>query len=127
MDSIGHWTEEEWSQVLFTDESLIKQFSSNRPAFRRPKGQRYNPRYTVSSVRNCPSIMIWGAISCRGRGPIWFAPKNSTINGQIYLFVLQESFIPGCLCPAAEQESLLIGVKITILIFWKTGAANLPT
>lgn len=82
----GEWTEEQWSKVLFTDETLIKQFSSNVLTVRRPVSQRYNPRYTLPTVKHCPSVMVWGGISSRGRGPIWMAPPNSTVTGSVLSF-----------------------------------------
>ena len=88
----ANWTEYDWDKVMFSDETLIKQFSSNRRVVRPPKGQRYNFRYTAPIVKHSPSIMIWGAISSKCRGPLWFAPPKSTINARLYLSILQEKF-----------------------------------
>ena len=96
-----HWTANDWSKVLFSDETLIKQFYSNAPYVRRPPKQPYNPRYTISTVRSCPSVMIWGTISVHGGGEICFIPSGTTINAQVYLNILRDKLkrsmtVTGC-------------------------------
>lgn len=101
------WTEEQWSKVLFTDETLIKQFSSSVLTVRRPSGERYNSRYTLPTIRHCPSVMVWGGISSRGRGPIWLAPANSTVTGAVYLSILKEklpTWLPLTGCTIIQQD-----------------------
>jgi len=34
--------------------------------------------------------MIWGSLSAQGRSSLWFIPPNTTINGNVYLTILQE-------------------------------------
>ena len=34
--------------------------------------------------------MIWGCISAKGRGGLWFLPKNATINSSVYLGIVEE-------------------------------------
>ena len=89
-----HWTVEQWKKVLFSDETLIKQFQTAKSYVRRPSGCRYESKYTVSTVKNSSSVMVWGAISGQGRGGLWIMPKNSTITGQMYLSILQEKLPP---------------------------------
>lgn len=86
----GKWTKEQWQQVMFSDESLIKQFYSFSTHIRRPVGQRYNLKYTVPRVKNSPSQMIWGSISAAGRGALWFMPPDTTINAKVYLSILKD-------------------------------------
>ena len=47
-------------------------------------------RYVVPTVKQAPTTMVWGCFSGRGRGALWFMPKNSTINGAVYLGILQD-------------------------------------
>lgn len=84
------WSREQWAKVLFSDETQIVQFSSYKGNIRRPARQRFNPRYTVSTVKNSNSVMVWGSISALGRGGLWFCPKGSTINAAVYKSILQE-------------------------------------
>jgi hypothetical protein len=88
------WTEDQWMNVMFSDESTFSQFSSYVRHVRRPPGQRYNLRYVVPTVKQAPTVMVWAGFSGRGRGGMWFMPKNTTINGAVYLKVLQDKLEP---------------------------------
>jgi transposase len=87
------WTEDQWLGVTFSDESTFSQFSSYVRSVRRPPRQRYNMRYVVPSVKQAPTTMVWSCFSGRGRGALWFMPKNTTINGAVYLGILQEKLL----------------------------------
>ena len=84
------WSAEDWENVIFSDESLIEQFSGRSTSVRRLPCQRYNPKYLLLTVKHCPKIMIWGAIIANQSGGLWFMPLNTTINSHIYLDILQE-------------------------------------
>jgi hypothetical protein len=84
------WTAEDWSSVLFSDESLIRQFNRYAPYVRRPPNQRYNRRYTIPIVKHSPSIMIWGAISACGASELWTVPPRQTVNSDTYMQILEE-------------------------------------
>lgn len=85
-----NWTEHEWSQVLFSDESSILQFNSNTLHVRRPIGQRYSSRYVAPTVKKSSSVMVWGAISSYGVGPLYVLPSKTTMNAEHYLTMLQD-------------------------------------
>lgn len=86
-----HWTEEDWKQVLFSDESSFLTIRSRTKGVRRPVGSnRFDPKYTVKTVKHPPSVMVWGCFSSYGRGNLYFLPKNATMNGQRYLEMLKE-------------------------------------
>ena len=89
-----NWTGENWSKVLFSDETCIKQFNVTNNFVRRPKNCRYMPKYTVSSVKAPVYCMVWGAISAKGRGSLWIMPKNTAINRKVYLDVMKEKLPP---------------------------------
>ena len=75
---------------MFSDESTFSQFHCYARHVHRPSGERYNPRYVVPTVKQAPTSMVWGCFSGRGRGALWFMPKNTTINGAVYLGILQD-------------------------------------
>lgn len=103
----SHWTPEDWSAVMFSDECTIRQFSLQRPYVRRPPGQRFNNRYTCSTVKHSPSLMVWGSIAAAGRGGLWFAPPNSTITATTYLSIIQEklpTFMPLRRCTVFQHD-----------------------
>ena len=85
-----NWTTDQWRKVMFSDETLIKQFSPNRQLVRRPPNERYNERYLVPSVKHCPQIMVWGAITAQGRGGIQLVPQRQRVNSEYYLTILNE-------------------------------------
>lgn len=85
-----NWTKDEWMNVMFSDESTFSQFHSTCRHVRRPANQRYNIRYVVPTVKQAPTTMVWASFCGRGRGGIWFMPKNTTINGKVYLSILQD-------------------------------------
>lgn len=89
-----NWTEDQWINVMFSDESTFSQFSSYVRHVRRPPGQRYNLRYVVPTVKQAPTVMVWACFSGHGRGGIWFMPKNTTINGAVYLDILKDKLMP---------------------------------
>jgi len=84
------WTSEQWERVMFSDESTFTQFYSFCRHVRRPSGERHNPKYVIPTVKQAPKVMVWGAVSGAGRAGLWIMPKNTTINGQVYLNVLKE-------------------------------------
>lgn len=89
-----HWTPQMWHNVLFTDESAFYQFKCYQQYIRRPRNSRYNARYTIPTVRQSQSIMVWGSISASGPGDLWFMPRNTTMTGLVYLQLLQERLLP---------------------------------
>jgi hypothetical protein len=84
------WTAEQWKQVLFADESTFTQFHAASQKVWRPVGQRYRSRFTVPVVKQAPTTMVWGAIAAAGPGPLWFMPPKTTINGAVYISILEE-------------------------------------
>jgi len=66
------WTSQQWSRVLFSDETTVQQFASRKRTARRPPGTRYNERFTQQTMKHPPSVMIWGAISTQGTASLFF-------------------------------------------------------
>jgi len=90
------WTAEDWSKVMYSDESTFECIRSASRKVRRPKGSdRYDPRYTVATVKHPDKIMFWGCFSAQvGRGGLWPLPKNVMMNGPIYVETLRNHMIP---------------------------------
>ena len=70
--------------------STVSEYRTHVTPVRRPFGQRYNPRYTVGTVKHPKTVMFWGAISAYGCGPLWIMPTGTTINSAVYLSILKE-------------------------------------
>lgn len=87
------WTADQWKRVMFSDESTISQFYAFTRHVRRPPKKRFCSRYIVTTVKNAPKVMVWGAISAKGRGGLWFMPEGTTINAAAYLGILKEKLL----------------------------------
>ncbi len=72
------WTAAEWSKVMFSDESkFCISFGNQGPRVWRKRGEAQNPRCLRSSVKFPQSVMVWGAMSSAGVGPLF-----SEVQGQ---------------------------------------------
>ena len=88
------WTAAEWSKVMFSDESKFSiSFGNQGPRVWRKRGEAHNPRCLGSSVKLPQSVMVWGAMSSAGVGPLCFL--RSSVNAAVYQDVL-ERFVSCC-------------------------------
>ncbi len=68
-----NWTVAQWSKVLFSDESkFCVSFGNQGPRVWRKGGEAHSPSCLKSSVNFPQSVMIWGAMSSAGVGPLCF-------------------------------------------------------
>lgn len=55
---------------------------------------RYDHRYTMKTVKHFDSVMVWVFFSGeKGRGGLYFLPKNVTLKGKNYIEVLEEHLL----------------------------------
>ncbi len=74
-----NWTVAQWSKVLFSDESkFCILFGNQGPRVWRKGGEAHSPSCLKSSVKFPQSVMIWGAMSSAGVGPLCFWKTNIT-------------------------------------------------
>ncbi len=67
------WTAAEWSKVMFSDEvNFAFPLEIRVPESWRKRGEAQNPRCLRSSVKFPQSVMVWGAMSSAGVGPLCF-------------------------------------------------------
>ena len=88
------WSEEQWSQVHFSDESKFNVLGSDgRNYVRRKIGERLNVKCVKKTVKHGGgSVMVWGIISASGTGPL--VRLRGRINGEIYKQILQQHALP---------------------------------
>uniref|UniRef100_A0A9J7YGX2 Transposase Tc1-like domain-containing protein n=1 Tax=Cyprinus carpio carpio TaxID=630221 RepID=A0A9J7YGX2_CYPCA len=68
-----HWTVAQWSKVLFSDESkFCMSFGNQGARVWRKTGEKEMPKCLKSSVKYPQSVMVWGAMSAAGVGPLCF-------------------------------------------------------
>ncbi len=88
-----NWTVAQWSKVLFSDESkFCISFGNQGPRVWRKGGEALSPSCLKSSVKFPQSVMIWGAMSSAGVGPLCFLKTNVT--APIYQEILEHSMLP---------------------------------
>ncbi len=74
-----NWTVAQWSKVLFSDESkLCISFGNQGTRVWMKGGEAHSPSCLKSSVKFPQSVMIWGAMSSAGVGPLCFLKTNVT-------------------------------------------------
>ena len=86
----SNWTAEKWGKVIFPDESTLQQFVVRKRHVRRPVRQRFNEKYTLSTMKHPPSQMIWGAMSNNGTAGLYFLDPGTTMNGTKYRELLND-------------------------------------
>ncbi|KAH7956358.1 hypothetical protein HPB52_008594 [Rhipicephalus sanguineus] len=87
------WGVDEWSQVIFTDESTFCTRWDQQQRVWRPLNCRYRPEYTqnVLSSGRC-SVSVWGAISKGGLGPL--VRIEGTFNASSYCDIVNKTLVP---------------------------------
>ncbi len=74
-----NWTVAQWSKVLFSDESkFCISFGNQGPGVWRKGGEAHTSSCLKSSVNFPEPVMIWGAMSSAGVGPLCFLKTNVT-------------------------------------------------
>ncbi len=88
-----NWTVAQWSKVIFSDESkFCISFGNQGPRVWRKGGEAHSPSYLKSSVKFPQSVMIWGAMSSAGIGPLYFLKTNVT--APVYQDILEHFTLP---------------------------------
>ncbi len=88
-----NWTVAQWSKVLFSDESkFCISFGNQGPRVWRKGGEAHSPSWLKSSVKFPQSVMIWGAMSSAGVGPLCFLKTNVT--APVYQDILEHFMLP---------------------------------
>jgi transposase len=93
-----NWTVEQWRSVVFVDESSFLMLpNSTRMHIRRRQNEKYSSACTSPSHKwRSPNLMVWGAISGAGIGPLHRC--NGHINQFVYESILNEheEYLIGC-------------------------------
>ncbi len=88
-----NWTVAQWSKVLFSDESkFCISFGNQGPRVWRKGGEAHSPSCLKSSGTFPQSVMIWGAMSSAGVGPLCFLKTN--ITAPVYQYILEHFMLP---------------------------------
>ncbi len=88
------WTVDQWKNVVWSDESTFRIMASHCAHVIRPRGHRYDHRYTVKTVKHSPSVIVWDCFSGKvGCGGLYFLAKDVTMNAECYMNVWDNYFV----------------------------------
>ena len=91
--SYSSWNEEQWRNVIFSDESKVELFNRTRKYVRRMNGNRFRSGYTLNTSKfGGKSLMVWGAIKYDGSRSLIKCDGN--INSFEYQDILRRGLIP---------------------------------
>jgi transposase len=85
-------TKNNYAQVAWSDESMIRLQISNEGKIYRRAGDKYSSDCVVKNLKHPTQIMIWGMISSRGVGPLVFVDGH--MNSEKYINILKNEGIP---------------------------------
>ena len=88
------WTNEQWSKVIFSDESRFLLYRCDgRVYVRRMKGEDFAENCIQTTVKHGGGgIMVWGCITTNGVGLL--CKVDGKLNGESYINILENSLIP---------------------------------
>uniref|UniRef100_A0A8C1XSL4 Transposase Tc1-like domain-containing protein n=1 Tax=Cyprinus carpio TaxID=7962 RepID=A0A8C1XSL4_CYPCA len=88
-----NWTVAQWSKVLFSDDSkFCISFGNQGPRVWRKGGDAHSPSCLKSSVKFPQTVVIWGAMSSAGVGPLCFLKTKVTV--PVYQEILEHFMLP---------------------------------
>lgn len=89
-----NWTVEDWSNVLFTDESRFALFMSDgRQMIYRRRGERYAPSNFAQNVQfGGGSIMVWGGIAMEAKTELHVFGRAS-MNAEMYVKDILDMYV----------------------------------
>ncbi len=98
-----NWTVAQWSKVLFLDESkFCISFGNQGPRVWRKGGEAHSTCCLKSSVKFPQSVMVWGAMSSAGVGPMCFLKTNVTAT--VYQEILEHFMLPSADQPFKDAD-----------------------
>lgn len=88
------WTPDQWSKVIFTDESKFNRFGSDGKTYvRRKIGEEFNEKCVKPTVKGKGgSVMVWAGMTSNGSGPI--CRVNGIMDQYVYVNILKKHLLP---------------------------------
>ncbi len=85
--------EEDWENVIWSDETKIELFGKNSTCVWRRKNAELHPKNTIPTVKHGGgNIMLWGCFSAKGPGRLICVKER--MNGAMYREILSENLLP---------------------------------
>ncbi len=128
-----NWTVAQWSKVLFSDESkFCILFGNQGPRVWRKGGEAHSPSYLKSRVKFPQSVMIWGALSSAGVGPLCFL--KTKVTAPVYQETLEHFMLPSAdqlfkdgfdTCPHCQKHQKLVKWPCVVVLDWPANSPDL--
>lgn len=96
-----HWTADDWSNVLFTDESPFKVYYVPNPQNDTVWGSQEDNVPPAAQMKFSPSVMVWGGMTARGLTTLHFIPNGTRLNSEYYVSNILEKLVK----PAFDRNS----------------------
>ena len=80
-----HWKFEDWSDVLFSDESPYQVFYVPNSCNDTVWGSQEENVPVASQVKFSPTVPVWGGMTATGLTRLHFVPQHTTINSEYYV------------------------------------------
>ena len=85
-----NWTAEDWSRVIFSDETWAQLFENGGKRWvRRPPGEALGPKFILPTVKHPEKVMCWGAITPNAKSKLVFI--DGDVDADKYIEVLKEA------------------------------------
>lgn len=98
--------EENFKDIIFTDEKIFRSDESRCVRVYRPKGQRYFPEFVCEdNLSGKISAGYWGWISCAGPGEL--VETGAHFNSDKYLEILDEVALPSIVAQFGSIDNIL--------------------
>jgi transposase len=97
-----NWTEDQWKNVLFSDESSFVLKWKGRKIVWRRKGERFNTKYIQGTIKHDKKIMVWGCFSANGVGHLHRI--DGTLNADKYKQILIHHMQPSAKSLFADNQ-----------------------
>lgn len=96
-----HWTAEDWSNILFTDESPFKVFYVPNSRNDTVWGSQEDNVPQAAQMKFSPSVMVWGGMTARGLTSLHFIANDIRLNSDYYITNILEQLVK----PAFDRTS----------------------
>ena len=91
----SHWTKEEWSKVIFTNESPYESYLSKNPKNDIIWATEKGDVEPIEKQKISPKVMVWGWMTSTCLSELHVIPQKTNVDGQYYREnILKNSLLP---------------------------------